>query len=78
MKMKMKKKTKSSWRACGGEAARCTPDSVIPRLLLLCLCLALAACKSSQTENLFNTGRDARVYNPISGRYEWPDQRRGP
>lgn len=47
-------------------------------LLLLCLSFALGACKAPEPENLFNTGRDAREYNPITRQYEWPDQRRRP
>ncbi len=45
------------------------------RVALLVYALAhlglLAGCVSSE-EKLFETGRDERVYNPQSGRYEWP------
>ena len=41
-------------------------------LLALCFAALLASCTS--TDNLFNTGRDARIYNPRTGRYEWPDR----
>ncbi len=43
--------------------------------ILLLLALTLAGCGSPGTgSNLFNTGRDARVYNPATGRYEWPEE----
>ena len=43
------------------------------RTFLLLFPLALAGCGSpSPGSNLFNTGRDARVYDPATGRYEWP------
>jgi hypothetical protein len=45
----------------------------IIRFVMVFLSLAaLGGCASS--ENLFNTGRDARIYNPMTGRYEWPDR----
>ena len=33
----------------------------------------LAGCGSLDRSDLFGTGRDARAYNPQTGRYEWPD-----
>jgi len=38
--------------------------------------LALNGCStpSSPARNLFRSGQDARVYNPMTGRYEWPDE----
>jgi len=39
--------------------------------VLFALVATLAGCTPS--ENLFNTGRDARVYNPMTRQYEWPD-----
>ena len=33
----------------------------------------LAGCGSLDRSNLFATGRDARTYNPQTGRYEWPE-----
>lgn len=49
------------------------------RFLLLTLVAAalaslLSACANS--ESMFNTGRDARVFNPATGRYDWPDENR--
>lgn len=41
-------------------------------LLLLASAIVLTSCASPEPSNLFNTGRDARVYNPTTGRYEWP------
>ena len=37
---------------------------------VVCLC---AGCGSLDRSELFATGRDARTYNPQTGRYEWPD-----
>ena len=42
--------------------------------LVLALSFAIVGASCTQNENLFNTGRDARVYNPMTGRYEWPDR----
>ena len=43
--------------------------------IFLLLALTLAGCGSPGLgSNLFNTGRDARVYNPATGRYEWPEE----
>lgn len=39
-------------------------------VLLVMLSAALGGCVSSP-EKLFETGRDSRVYNPQTGRYEW-------
>lgn len=53
----------------------------VPMLRAVLLILALATiavvsagCTPTTSQNLFNTGRDARVYNPATGRYEWPDR----
>ena len=35
--------------------------------------LVLAGCSSLEHPNFFRTSHDARVYNPQTGRYEWPD-----
>lgn len=44
----------------------------VAAILALYLGTLLASC--APTDNLFNTGRDARIYNPMTGRYEWPDR----
>lgn len=42
-------------------------------LSLIAGAVALSACGSGD-KDWFNTGRDARAYNPQTGRYEWPDE----
>lgn len=46
------------------------------RVLAACLCTAgiFTGCGSLERSNLFATGRDARTFNPQTGRYEWPDE----
>lgn len=46
------------------------------RLTLVGALLAVGGCSapSSPTQQLFRTGQDARVYNAMTGRYEWPDE----
>ena len=34
----------------------------------------LSACQSLEETNLFASGRDARTFNPQTGRYEWPKE----
>ena len=34
----------------------------------------LTACGALDHTDLGATGRDARIYNPQTGRYEWPDE----
>jgi hypothetical protein len=47
---------------------------MILRAVMLVFAMSLiTGCKSPDPGNLFNTGKDARVYNPMTGRYEWPD-----
>ena len=41
--------------------------------LHLLAALSLAGCGSLDLPDLAATGRDARTYNPQTGRYEWPD-----
>lgn len=36
-----------------------------------------AGCSSINDSALTASGRDARVYNPQNGRYEWPDEAAG-
>jgi hypothetical protein len=50
---------------------------IVRTLALLLVGFSLVACETPRTENLFNTGRDARVYNPATGRYEWPGEQPG-
>ena len=33
-----------------------------------------AGCAQNSEPDYFNSGRDARTYNPMTGRYEWPDE----
>lgn len=42
-------------------------------LASLCAASFLAGCGSLDHTDFFATGRDARTYNPQTGRYEWPD-----
>ena len=41
---------------------------------LLGSAVLLAGCASLDRPDLFATGRDARTYNPQTGRYEWPEE----
>ena len=45
------------------------------RLASLAALLVLSGCAEpdSALRTLANSGRDARYYNPATGRYEWPD-----
>lgn len=43
--------------------------------VLFVACLGIGACSPIERD-LFASGRDARVYNPQTGRYEWPEEDR--
>lgn len=48
-------------------------EGMLFRLALLLFAAAiLSACQSLEPETFMNTGKDARVFNPITGQYEWP------
>ena len=59
-------------RSFGGNIARLRIGF---RILAACLSTAgiFTGCGSLERSNLFATGRDARTFNPQTGRYEWPD-----
>ena len=45
------------------------------RAVLLVLTVArLASCTSPVSGSLLESGKDARVFNPTTGRYEWPEE----
>lgn len=45
------------------------------RAVLLVSALAmLASCTSPVAGSLMESGKDARVFNPVTGRYEWPEE----
>jgi len=48
--------------------------------VLIATPILLAACNSLDNPfaNLFKTGRDARVYNPQTGSFEWPADKATP
>ena len=48
--------------------------STLRLLGVLLLASTLVGCTPTTEQNLFNTGRDARIYNPLTGRYEWPER----
>ena len=41
--------------------------------VLIGIACVLAGCSSLDPSELLATGRDARTYNPQTGRYEWPE-----
>jgi hypothetical protein len=51
---------------------------MIRRVLLLSSFLMLlslfSGCTPIEPQSLFNSGRDARVFNSSTGRYEWPQR----
>jgi len=53
----------------------------VHRLLLVgATAFVLNSCNtpSSPTRHLLRTGEDARVYNAMTGRYEWPEEPAAP
>ena len=50
------------------------------RIASLAALLVLSGCAEPDTalRNLTRSGRDARYYNPATGRYEWPDEDTAP
>ena len=43
------------------------------KVTLLAMACALASCAQHGDRQWLNTGRDERVFNPATGRYDWPD-----
>ena len=44
------------------------------RWLIILLLASFFCAGCAPSDNFFNTGRDGRIYNPATGRYEWADR----
>lgn len=50
-------------------------EGMLLRVVLLVFTVAmLASCTSPLAGSLMESGKDAREFNPATGRYEWPDE----
>lgn len=41
-------------------------------VLLLTVAAIFSSCTSPDSDSFMSSGKDARVFNPVTGRYEWP------